>query len=266
MNKEFDAFISYANEDKETFVLQLAQKLRSIGLKIWFDEFCLKVGDNLREKIDFGLSNSKYGIVILSHNFFAKQWPQKELNALYSLEVDGQSVILPVWKDIGRNEIRKYSPLLADKFAAQAYEGIDKVTSQLVEVIDPANDYPNQLLQKTLEQNEPKKYPEFDIRVNWKKDFQVLGENPYYKKDKTYVVIEVSNWGKREVVISKVGLHVKRKEKPFILAVDSLFWGPRRLKDGDRGDYMVEQDAIGDLDLVDYAWAMDQVGREWRSS
>ena len=60
--KEFNAFISYASEDRQEFVLPLAEKLREIGLKLWFDEFCLKVGDSLREKIDHGLSNSDYGI------------------------------------------------------------------------------------------------------------------------------------------------------------------------------------------------------------
>ncbi len=263
--KKFDAFICHASEDKEGFVLPLAEKLKSIGLKIWFDAFSLKIGDSLREKIDEGLSNSRYGIVILSPNFFAKQWPQKELNALFSLEIDGRSVILPVWLNVGQQEIKEYSSLLADKVAAQAHEGVNNVVAQLVEVIDPTNEYPNTLLQEQLSKIRPQKYSDFDIRVSWKPDMKVYAPHSNYQLDETYLIIEVANWGQREVIIAKAGLHLRRKDKPFILAVNSMYYGPQRLKDGEKRDYSLEQNKIKDINLIDYAWAIDQVGREWRS-
>jgi len=264
--KEYDAFISYAGEDKASFALPLAKKLRSIGLSIWFDDFCLKVGDSLREKIDYGLSNSNYGVVILSPYFFEKKWPQKELNALYSLEIDGRSAILPVWKDVTRRQVAEYSPLLADKCAAKAYEGIDKVAARLVEVIDPHNKYPELLVQEELLRARAELSQEMDVRVIATANMMVAGNIAmfHYDPSKTYISISVSNWGRRSVVIEKVGLHLKRKDKPFILATDSFYFGPRRLKDGERADYFIEQDSIQDLSLIDYVWAIDQVGREWR--
>lgn len=261
--KEFNAFISYASEDSKEFVLPLAEKLIGIGLKIWFDQFCLKVGDSLREKIDYGLLSSEYGIVILSQAFFSKKWPQIELNALYSLEIDGRSAILPVWKDISREQVGKYSPLLADKYAAKAYEGIERVAAQLVEVIDPGNQYPETLLQDELSRIKPQEYPGFDVRVTWNLDYKVSEPNPYYDPKKTYILVQVANWGTRDVIISKAGIHLQRKKSPFVLAADSFIFGPRRLKDGDRADYLIEQN---DVDLLDYAWAIDQVGRKWRSA
>ena len=66
----YDAFIAHASEDKLEFVRPLAEKLTELGLKIWYDEFELKVGDSLRGSIDRGLVNSKYGIVVLSKNSF----------------------------------------------------------------------------------------------------------------------------------------------------------------------------------------------------
>jgi len=77
--KEFNAFISDASEDRKEFVLPLAEKLRGIGLKIWFDEFCLKLGDSLRERIDHGLSNSDYGIVVLVTLFFLRNGRKENL-------------------------------------------------------------------------------------------------------------------------------------------------------------------------------------------
>jgi len=82
----YDAFISYASEDKEKFVRQLAQKLREKNISIWFDEFSLKVGDSLRKSIDKGLKESKYGIVVFSPYFFEKNWPVWELDGLIQLQ------------------------------------------------------------------------------------------------------------------------------------------------------------------------------------
>lgn len=59
--KEVDVFISHASEDKESFVEPLANALEKAGLNIWYDRFKLKLGDSLREKIDQGLANSRYG-------------------------------------------------------------------------------------------------------------------------------------------------------------------------------------------------------------
>jgi hypothetical protein len=71
----YDAFISHASEDKKALVRPLAKALGAMGYRIWFDEFELKVGDSLRQSIDRGLANSRFGIVILSRAFFAKNWP-----------------------------------------------------------------------------------------------------------------------------------------------------------------------------------------------
>jgi hypothetical protein len=54
-------------------------------------------GRRHRQSIDSGLARSRFGIVILSEAFFAKHWPQRELDGLAAREVDGVKVILPVW-------------------------------------------------------------------------------------------------------------------------------------------------------------------------
>lgn len=116
----YDAFISHASEDKGTLVRPLARMLNKMGFYIWYDEFELKIGDSLRQSIDKGLVNSKYGIVVLSKSFFAKNWPQYELNGLTAKEIGGQKVILPIWHEVTKEEVLKYSPTLADKVAADS--------------------------------------------------------------------------------------------------------------------------------------------------
>jgi len=116
-HKEYDFFISHATEDKESFVRPLAELLIKNGHKVWYDEFQLKVGDSLRKKIDEGLKFSKYGIAVLSRDFFKKDWPEYELNGLVAREMNGVKVILPIWHNVMRDEVLSFSPTLADKIA-----------------------------------------------------------------------------------------------------------------------------------------------------
>jgi hypothetical protein len=136
MKMEWDVFICHASEDKEEFVQPLAISLISCGLKVWYDEFTLTVGDSLRGSIDKGLANSRYGIVVISPSFFSKDWPQKELNGLAALEANGRKVILPVWHKIDAIGVRKYSPTLADRFATSSKEGIEKVVKDILKALD----------------------------------------------------------------------------------------------------------------------------------
>src|SRR2546427_13232970 len=109
----WDVFISHASEDKKSFARPLAQELENYGLRVWFDEFVLSPGDSLRGKIDEGLRDSRIGIVILSRSFFAKKWPQAELDALFTFLIGGTKVLLPVWHEIESSDIGRFSPLLA---------------------------------------------------------------------------------------------------------------------------------------------------------
>jgi formylglycine-generating enzyme required for sulfatase activity len=135
---DWDVFISQAWEDKEPFVRSLAEALKRAGLRVWYDEFTLRVGDKLLRSIDHGLANSRYGIVVLSPNFFAKEWAQKELAALAAREVSGEKVILPIWHNITADQIREYSPTLADRVAVLSERGLEHVIEELLRVIKQA--------------------------------------------------------------------------------------------------------------------------------
>jgi flagellar biosynthesis GTPase FlhF len=113
----FDVFVSHASEDKDEFVRPFVNCLQENGVKVWYDEFSLRIGDSLRRSIDNGLKNSRYGIVVLSEAFFSKEWPQRELDGLFAREVNGEKVILPIWHKISKNEVLKFSPTIADMLA-----------------------------------------------------------------------------------------------------------------------------------------------------
>lgn len=132
---DFDVFISHASEDKVSFVRPLAEALKSHGLRVWFDETELKLGDSLRRSIDLGLARSRYGVVVLSPDFLAKEWPQKELDGLVAREDGDSKVILPLWHNVTRLDISQYSPTLADKLAAPTSKGLDYVVNEVLRAI-----------------------------------------------------------------------------------------------------------------------------------
>lgn len=138
MEKNWDVFISHASEDKETIVRQLADTLEKLKVKIWFDEFSLKVGDSLSKSIDDGLQKSKFGIVVISRNFLEKRWTDYEYRSLLSKEDNGKKVILPIWHDISKDEVKNFSLYLSDKIALDTSKSsINKIALQLTETIRP---------------------------------------------------------------------------------------------------------------------------------
>ena len=109
-----DFFICHASEDKDTVARPLYQELALRGYQVWLDEAELTLGDSLRVKIDQGLANCEFGIVILSLAFFAKRWTEYELNGLLARQMQGTKVILPVWHGVDQSAVARYSPSLAD--------------------------------------------------------------------------------------------------------------------------------------------------------
>lgn len=138
----FDLFICHASEDKERVVRPLAKALLSRGLRVWLDELELTIGDSLHGRIDAGLARSRFGVVVISPAFFAKEWPQKELAGLAAREGPGVKVILPVWHEVDREFIAQHSPILADRLGATTSAGIDDVAEKIALVLRRADGAP----------------------------------------------------------------------------------------------------------------------------
>jgi len=135
--REYDVFISHASEDKDEVVRPLANALREEGLTVWYDEFELKIGDSLRRKIDKGLSNSRFGIVVLSKDFIRKGWTNYELDGIITKSISNEQIVLPIWHNITKKEVVDYSPSLADKLARNtATYTVEEIATEIAEVIN----------------------------------------------------------------------------------------------------------------------------------
>lgn len=114
---QFDVFVSHASEDT-AYVVPLVTELKAAGIRVWFDQNILGWGDDLRESIDCGLTNCRYGIVVFSKAFLRKsKWTEYEVNALFAREQAGGKLLLPIWHGITRDDLLSYCPAFADRLA-----------------------------------------------------------------------------------------------------------------------------------------------------
>ncbi len=141
LSPKYDVFISYASEDKETFVSPLVKCLREHNINVWWDDQNIKWGDSIRQKIDFGLTNSRLGIVVISSKYLEKYWTKYEYDGLLQQEanIKGHPIVLPIWHQITKTEIMKYSPTLADRSALNTTSFTPDEIAQELEIL--LNDY-----------------------------------------------------------------------------------------------------------------------------
>jgi hypothetical protein len=132
----WDLFISHASEDKADIARPLADLLQANGFKVWYDEYTLTLGDNLRQSIEHGLSKSEFAVVILSPCFFAKKWTNLELDGLFALEKPGQKRILPVWHNVTAADVEGYSSFMAMRLGVTTSKGLGHVVQQISHAVD----------------------------------------------------------------------------------------------------------------------------------
>lgn len=132
----YDVFISHASEDKDAIVRALANALEAEGLKVWYDEFTLRIGDSLRQKIDRGLATSRVGLVVLSPSFISKGWTNYELDGIVTRTVSGEQILLPIWHNITKQEVIDFSPSLADKVArSTATHTVEEIAEEIADLL-----------------------------------------------------------------------------------------------------------------------------------
>lgn len=130
-------FLSHATEDKVPFVSELASALSS-RFNVWYDEYSLRPGDSIFQSVNAGLANCDFGVIVLSKPFFEKKWTKAELGGLFAREGATLRRIIPVWKDVTIVEVTAFSPILADRRAASASDGVAAVVESICRAIETA--------------------------------------------------------------------------------------------------------------------------------
>jgi hypothetical protein len=134
--RTWDVFISHASEDKTSCARPLRDALVGHGIAVWLDETEMRLGHSLRRRIDEGIRSSRFGVVILSPAFFEKGWTNHELDGLVTRTVAGEQSLLPIWHDVTAEQVREYSPSLADKVAVStASMTIAEIAAEIESVV-----------------------------------------------------------------------------------------------------------------------------------
>ena len=87
-------FLSYSHNDRDK-ARQIANELRKANLDIWFDEYEIKVGESLIEKIRQAMGKSNYVVMIISKDSVKSKWLNKELD----IAIKANKKILPILID-----------------------------------------------------------------------------------------------------------------------------------------------------------------------
>jgi len=137
------AFISHDSRDKANVARPIALRLQKMLCPVWYDEFSLKVGANLRETIESGLKQCKKCILILSINFFSNSgWTKREFDSIFTREILEESqLILPIWYGVTKQAVYDYSPSLLNVKGLNWDElGEEEICRQLCqEILNPTN-------------------------------------------------------------------------------------------------------------------------------
>ena len=126
-----DFFICHASEDKETFVKDLAHQLIRNSATVFYDEYSIKLGDSLSQKINEGIVNANNGVIVLSNFFFEKKWTNAELQAIFNKSINENFKLFIIYHNIGNEDVRTRYPLLADIKATNSSKGFEKVAEEL---------------------------------------------------------------------------------------------------------------------------------------
>lgn len=90
-------FVSHASEDKARFVVDFAKRLRENGVDAWLDQWEMKPGDSLVDKIfEEGLKEARAVVIVLSATSVQKPWVREELNASVVNRISRGTKLIPV--------------------------------------------------------------------------------------------------------------------------------------------------------------------------
>ncbi|HYI13289.1 MAG TPA: toll/interleukin-1 receptor domain-containing protein [Thermoanaerobaculia bacterium] len=77
----YDVFLSHNAQDKPR-VRKLAERLRDAGLRVWFDDWVVKPGDDIYLAIERGLEAARVQVLCLSPEALASEWVTLERNTV----------------------------------------------------------------------------------------------------------------------------------------------------------------------------------------
>jgi hypothetical protein len=130
-----DVFLCHAWEDRKGAAQELHDLLESRGVKVWFSEKDVSLGEPLLRAIDKGLAASRIGIVLVTPALVSRLPKEtiadKELSALLA-----GNRLVPIVHETTYEALREVSPLLASRTGLDTAEDtMADVATKLAELV-----------------------------------------------------------------------------------------------------------------------------------
>jgi hypothetical protein len=133
VNEKKLAFLSYTREDKD-FAGRIANELSGSGIDVWWDEWEIKPGDSLIQKIfQEGLAKCDVFLILLSCASVESKWVKEELDSAMIKRMEGSTRVIPLVKE----ECRIPLPLRALKWVELSKDfdaGIREIVKSIYDV------------------------------------------------------------------------------------------------------------------------------------
>jgi hypothetical protein len=88
-------FLSYTSVDA-AMAKRIAEAIVAAGIDTWWDQWEIKAGDSLRQKVDQGIAGCTHFIVLLTSNSIAKPWVNAEMDAAFVQRLSEACTFIPL--------------------------------------------------------------------------------------------------------------------------------------------------------------------------
>lgn len=111
--QKHDVFISHASKDKLDYVEELYQTIMQLGIDVYYDRTSISWGDDWKKSILKGTAESEFAIIVISENFFDREWTERELNEFLKRQnKSGQKIVLPLLHGVTTERFSEKYPSL----------------------------------------------------------------------------------------------------------------------------------------------------------
>jgi hypothetical protein len=159
-----DVFICHASEDKNEVVRPLYDALIKAKVSCWYDEAEIQWGDSITEKVNKGLRQSRFALVVISPSSIKKNWPLRELHALLNQEASsGEVRILPLLVGDERvvQEMQDEFALINDKLFLRWNDNVDEIVQAMLARLGRGSE-----TVQSIDQNRENRFEhEFDVPI-----------------------------------------------------------------------------------------------------
>ena len=128
-------FFSYTHEDRD-LAERIATQIARLGINTWWDEWEIRAGDSIVQKISDGLGNCTHFTVLLTPRSIDKPWVKAEMDAAFVRKLTDRVKFIPLRCDLPAGKLPPllsglHSPEITD---ASLTETVARLANDIFEV------------------------------------------------------------------------------------------------------------------------------------